>query len=55
MTQRSYPGGSWRYGVAVGAQSFLVDDERRLEVGEPVALVLPARALHLFPAAAGDA
>ncbi len=54
VTQRSYPGGSWRYGVAVGAQSFLVDDERRLEVGEPVALVLPARALHLFPPAAGD-
>ena len=54
VTQRSYPGGSWRYGVAVGAQQLPRRRRAAARVGEPVALVLPARALHLFPAAAGD-
>ena len=49
IAQASYPGGFWRYAVAVGAQQFLVDDERRLAVGEAVRIRLPAHALHLYP------
>ncbi len=49
IAQASYPGGFWRYAVAVGGQQFLVDDERRLSVGEAVRIRLPAHALHLYP------
>jgi len=49
IVQAAYPGGFWRYGVDVGGQHFLVDDERRLEVGAPVGVRLPAHALHLYP------
>ena len=50
IVQASYPGGFYRYGVAVGDRQFLVDDERRLPVEEPVGIRLPASALHLYPA-----
>ena len=47
---RSYPGGHYRYAIAVGGREFTVRDARLLEVGTPVGLCLPTRALHLFPA-----
>jgi ABC-type Fe3+/spermidine/putrescine transport system ATPase subunit len=50
IAQASYPGGHWRYGVAVGAQHFMVDDPRRLDVGEAVGIGLPLSSLHLFAA-----
>jgi len=52
IRQSSYPGGFWRYAVAVGGRQFMVDDPRRLAIGEPVRICLPAAALHLYPAAA---
>ena len=48
----SYPGGFYRYAVAVGERQFMVDDPRRLPAGEPVGICLPAAALHLYPAPA---
>jgi ABC-type Fe3+/spermidine/putrescine transport system ATPase subunit len=48
IAQASYPGGVWRYAVAVGEDQFLVDDERRLEVGAATAIALPREALHLY-------
>ena len=58
INQISYPGGNYRYAVEVGAQQFMVDDVRRLAVGEAVGICLPAAALHLYPgessAAAAD-
>jgi ABC-type Fe3+/spermidine/putrescine transport system ATPase subunit len=47
---RSYPGGHYRYAIAVGGREFTVRDARLFEVGTPVGLCLPTRALHLFPA-----
>jgi ABC-type Fe3+/spermidine/putrescine transport system ATPase subunit len=52
IAQASYPGGVWRYSVRVGDDQFLVDDTRRLEVGSPVGIGLPAEALHLYEAEA---
>ncbi len=52
IRQSSYPGGFYRYAVAVGERQFMVDDPRRLPTGEPVGICLPAAALHLYPAAA---
>jgi ABC-type Fe3+/spermidine/putrescine transport system ATPase subunit len=52
IAQASYPGGVWRYTVHSGARRFAIDAERRFSVGEPVCVVLPANALHLFPGAA---
>jgi ABC-type Fe3+/spermidine/putrescine transport system ATPase subunit len=52
IVQAAYPGGFWRYAVAVGERQFMVDDERRIEVGAQARLVLPARALHFFRAEA---
>jgi ABC-type Fe3+/spermidine/putrescine transport system ATPase subunit len=49
IAQTTYPGGFWRYTVAVGDQKFLVDDERRLAVGDAVRVRLPARAVYLYP------
>ena len=46
---RTYPGGHYRYAVAVGEHQFTVRDERVFEVGTQVGLCLPTRALHLFP------
>jgi hypothetical protein len=49
VTQRSYPGGHYRYAVAVGDHEFMARDARPFEVGKPVSLCLPLDALHLFP------
>jgi ABC-type Fe3+/spermidine/putrescine transport system ATPase subunit len=49
IVQASYPGGFYRYAVAVGESQFMVDDERRLAVGETIGIGLPLSALHLFP------
>jgi ABC-type Fe3+/spermidine/putrescine transport system ATPase subunit len=51
IAQRSYPGGEYRYGVAIGERHFTVTDDRYLEVDTPVGLRLPLGALHLFPSA----
>jgi ABC-type Fe3+/spermidine/putrescine transport system ATPase subunit len=50
IVQAAYPGGFYRYTVRVGDDQYLVDDARRLAVGEPVGIALPADALHLFVA-----
>ena len=50
IRQSSYPGGFYRYAVAVGERQFMVDDPRRIAAGEPVGVCLPAAALHLYPA-----
>ena len=55
IVQSSYPGGFYRYAVRVGARQYLVDDARRLSVGEAIGIAVPATALHLYPAADGDA
>jgi ABC-type Fe3+/spermidine/putrescine transport system ATPase subunit len=49
ITQASYPGGFYRYAVAVGQNQFMVDDTRRLAVGENVGIGLPVSSLHFFP------
>jgi hypothetical protein len=51
ISQASYPGGFYRYAVEVGAQRFMVDDARRIASDTPVAIGLPAAALHLYAAA----
>jgi putative spermidine/putrescine transport system ATP-binding protein len=48
IVQASYPGGFYRYAVAVGQNQFMVDDERRLAVGEVVGVGLPVSTLHFF-------
>ena len=50
IVQCSYPGGFYRYAVRVGSRQYLVDDVRRLGIGEPIGITLPATALHLYPA-----
>jgi ABC-type Fe3+/spermidine/putrescine transport system ATPase subunit len=50
VTLRSYPGGHYRYAVAVGTTEYMVRDARLFEVGTPVGLCLPVASLHLFPA-----
>jgi ABC-type Fe3+/spermidine/putrescine transport system ATPase subunit len=49
IAQRAYPGGHYRYGVAIDGRHFTVTDERYLDVDTPVGLRLPVAALHLFP------
>ena len=49
ITQTSYPGGFYRHMVTVGPCRYLVDDVRRLAVGEAIGIALPATALHLYP------
>jgi ABC-type Fe3+/spermidine/putrescine transport system ATPase subunit len=49
VTLRSYPGGHYRYAIAVGDRDYMVRDARLFEVGTPVGLCLPVSALHLFP------
>jgi ABC-type Fe3+/spermidine/putrescine transport system ATPase subunit len=49
VAQTSYPGGFWRYAVRVGDAQFMVDDSKRLSVGERVAIRLAADALYLYP------
>jgi len=48
IVQASYPGGFYRYAVAVGQNQFMVDDTRRLAVGEAVGIGLPVSSLHFF-------
>jgi putative spermidine/putrescine transport system ATP-binding protein len=48
IVQASYPGGFYRYAVAVGENQFMVDDTRRLAVGENVGIGLPLSSLHIF-------
>ena len=48
IVQASYPGGFYRYAVAVGQNQFMVDDTRRLAVGESVGIGLPVSSLHIF-------
>jgi putative spermidine/putrescine transport system ATP-binding protein len=48
IVQASYPGGFYRYAVAVGQNQFMVDDSRRLAVGEAVGIGLPVSSLHFF-------
>jgi hypothetical protein len=49
ITQASYPGGFYRYAVRVGPHQYLVDDPRRLAIGEAIGIALPASALHIYP------
>jgi putative spermidine/putrescine transport system ATP-binding protein len=50
IIQASYPGGFYRYAICVGPHQYLVDDQRRLEIGDAIGIALPAAALHLYPA-----
>ena len=51
IVQCSYPGGFYRYAVRVGAErQYLVDDARRLPLGDAVGIALPLTALHFYPA-----
>jgi ABC-type Fe3+/spermidine/putrescine transport system ATPase subunit len=50
VVQSSYPGGFWRYAVRVGEAQFMVDDDKRLSVGDRVAIRLAADALYFYPA-----
>jgi putative spermidine/putrescine transport system ATP-binding protein len=50
IVQSSYPGGFYRYAVRVGPYQYLVDDSRRIAVGEAIGIALPAAALHLYAA-----
>jgi len=49
ITQASYPGGFYRYAICVGPHQYLVDDQRRLAIGDTIGIALPASALHLYP------
>jgi ABC-type Fe3+/spermidine/putrescine transport system ATPase subunit len=49
ITQRTYPGGHYRYVVAIGARHFTVTDDLYHELDRPVGLRLPLASLHLFP------
>jgi putative spermidine/putrescine transport system ATP-binding protein len=49
ITQAAYPGGFYRYAVGVGPHQYLVDDQRRLRIGDAIGIALPATALHLYP------
>jgi putative spermidine/putrescine transport system ATP-binding protein len=50
IVQCSYPGGFYRYAVRVGAeQQYLVDDARRLSLGDAIGIALPLTALHFYP------
>ncbi len=49
--QRAYPGGHYRYGVAIDGRHFTVTDDRYLDIDTPVGLRLPLETLHLFSSA----
>jgi ABC-type Fe3+/spermidine/putrescine transport system ATPase subunit len=51
ITQRTYPGGHYRYAIAIGERHFTVTDDRYLDLETPVGLRLPLDSLHLFPSA----
>ena len=49
IVQCSYPGGFYRYAVRVGAeQQYLVDDARRLPLGDAIGIALPLTALQFY-------
>jgi putative spermidine/putrescine transport system ATP-binding protein len=50
IVQSSYPGGFYRYAVRVGPHQYLVDDIRRIAVGEAIGIALPAASLHFYAA-----
>lgn len=56
ITQRSYPGGFYRYAILVGEREFTMKDSKIIDVGVEAGLCIPINALHLFPsdAAQGD-
>jgi ABC-type Fe3+/spermidine/putrescine transport system ATPase subunit len=47
---RSYPGGHYRYTVAVGDREYTVNEPRALRVGDEAGVCIPVDALHLFSA-----
>ncbi|MET0745877.1 MAG: ABC transporter ATP-binding protein [Microvirga sp.] len=49
IAQRTYPGGHYRYVVAIGDRHFTVTDDGYHELERPVGLRLPLGSLHLFP------
>ena len=49
IAQRTYPGGHYRYAIAIGNRHFTVTDDRYLDLETPVGLRLPLESLHLFP------
>ena len=49
IVQCSYPGGFYRYAVRIGSRQYLVDDARRLAIGETIGIALPPTSLHLYP------
>jgi hypothetical protein len=51
VVQSAYPGGFYRYTVRIGSRQYLVDDLRKLAIGEAVGIALPATALHIYPPA----
>ncbi len=52
IVQAAYPGGVWRYSVAVGESQYLVDAPEKRALGDAVAVRVPAQALHLYSAEA---
>ena len=51
VVQCSYPGGFYRYTVRIGSRQYMVDDLRKLAIGEAIGIALPATALHIYPVA----
>ncbi|MET0527434.1 MAG: ABC transporter ATP-binding protein [Microvirga sp.] len=49
ITQRTYPGGHYRYVVAINDRHFTVTDDHYHELDHAVGLRLPLASLHLFP------
>ena len=49
ITQRTYPGGHYRYVVAIEDRHFTVTDDHYHELDRAVGLRLPLASLHLFP------
>jgi ABC-type Fe3+/spermidine/putrescine transport system ATPase subunit len=49
IVQCSYLGGFYRYTVRIGSRQYLVDDSRKLGVGDTIGIALPEAALHLYP------
>lgn len=49
IRQRSYPGGTYRYAIALGSGALLVDHPNPLPEGAAVRVTLPAAALFAFP------
>jgi putative spermidine/putrescine transport system ATP-binding protein len=45
----SYPGGTWRHAIAVGAEEILVDSKVRHAPGAAVLVRVPAESLFVFP------